>query len=301
MGADGAWIPQATAPHWENVNGHWRYVHSDETYTTNNWEEIDGRWYYFDADGYRLTGWQDLQGDRYYFNENGVMQNDWLELNGKRYFLQDGILQYGWCFDGSGYVYLGNEGYAHYGWLELDGKTYYLDEDGHMVTGSITIDGKEYYFDATGAMGEKPMNGIQTIETCVGPVTVNVNLDDAKEVFDMVNAERTSRGLEPLYWNDDLLPSVMIRSAEISLPGQFSHTRPNGKSCFSVDPLLINGENIAAGYESPAAVMDGWMNSQGHRENILRPEFKSMAVGCVLSLDEYDLYRIYWVQLFSCE
>ena len=65
----------------------------------------------------------------------------------------------------------------------------------------------------------------------------------------------------------------------------FSHTRPNGESCSTVlDEVGIGnyqpaGENVAAGQNSPAAVMNSWMNSEGHRNNILSASYKHIGVG----------------------
>ena len=57
------------------------------------------------------------------------------------------------------------------------------------------------------------------------------------------------------------------------------------------------GENIAAGYMTPKEVVEGWMNSTGHRENILSPKFTEIGVGCY---ENKNLeYKAYWVQLFG--
>ena len=79
----------------------------------------------------------------------------------------------------------------------------------------------------------------------------------------------------------------------------FSHTRPDGRDCFTAyDEQGVSyfsaGENIAYGYSSPEAVMDGWMNSPGHRANILNAGFGRVGVGVVKSGGRY-----YWVQNFA--
>lgn len=82
----------------------------------------------------------------------------------------------------------------------------------------------------------------------------------------------------------------------------FSHTRPNGESCFTVlDEVGIGnyqsaGENIAAGQNSPAAVMNSWMNSEGHRNNILSASYKHIGVG--MKHEPNSIYGKHWVQLF---
>lgn len=88
---------------------------------------------------------------------------------------------------------------------------------------------------------------------------------DEWEVLRLVNSERSARGLSPLTTFSTLQSGAEIRAREIVT--LFSHTRPNGESCFTVlDEVGIGnyqsaGENIAAGQNSPAAVMNSWMNS----------------------------------------
>ena len=96
--------------------------------------------------------------------------------------------------------------------------------------------------------------------------------------------------------NQKLMQATMIRAQELSKT--YSHTRPDGKSCFTIlDELDIDwygaGENIALGFESPESVMSAWMNSSGHKANILNIHFDEIGVGCF----EKD-GRLYWVQLF---
>ena len=119
----------------------------------------------------------------------------------------------------------------------------------------------------------------------------------AEEVLELVNIERENQGLEPLELYDDLCDRADIRAEEII--EYFSHDRPDGSSCFTVlDGLNYRtcGENIAAGQTSPEDVMDSWMNSEGHRANILNPNFKYLGVG--YAYDENSTYKNYWVQLF---
>ncbi len=121
----------------------------------------------------------------------------------------------------------------------------------------------------------------------------------ADEVIRLLNIERKSQGLSPLKKNDALMKATAVRAEEISCDGHFSHTRPDGGSCFSVlaefDIVYMGaGENIAMGYGTPESVMDGWMNSEGHRANILSSRYTDVGVG-VYKKDG----RLYWVQLFT--
>jgi len=116
--------------------------------------------------------------------------------------------------------------------------------------------------------------------------------EDAQAVLDLVNAQRTSAGLAPLTLSADLCGFAQVRAQEITV--SFSHTRPDGTMPTSLSPLIF-GENIAMGTNMSAQMaMQLWMDSQGHRDNILRGEFKTLGVGCVQSGD-----LIYWVQLFG--
>ena len=119
--------------------------------------------------------------------------------------------------------------------------------------------------------------------------------NQAQEVLRIVNRERRSHGLKALTMTEDLTEAAMKRAAEISV--LFSHQRPNGLSCFSAfDYGSYGGENIAAGYETPELVMDGWMNSPGHRANILNGDYTQIGIGVFLC-DEG--WYFHWVQVFG--
>ncbi len=117
-----------------------------------------------------------------------------------------------------------------------------------------------------------------------------------QEVLRLVNEERGKAGLSPLTTNSQLTQATRLRAKE--LVSKYSHDRPDGRSCFSVlaDFGLVYqtvGENIAYGQESAKQVMNSWMNSQGHRENILNKDYKEIGIGAYT-----DNGTTYWVQLF---
>ena len=91
----------------------------------------------------------------------------------------------------------------------------------------------------------------------------------------------------------DLLDAAMQRAAEVAL--YFSHTRPDGSSCFSATDKM-EAENIAGGQSSAAAVMTSWMNSAGHRANILTSYFKTIGIGCFTQGG-----TVFWVQCFGTD
>ncbi len=122
----------------------------------------------------------------------------------------------------------------------------------------------------------------------------------AQRMLGLVNNERKKAGVPALTANNSALQRAAdIRAKEIE--ALFSHTRPSGESCFTVFnevalfPLAA-GENIAYNYGYPdtvAITIEGWMNSPGHRANILDPDFQQIGIGLYENSGHY-----YWVQLF---
>ena len=118
----------------------------------------------------------------------------------------------------------------------------------------------------------------------------------AQEVLDLVNDERAKEHLNPLKLSSSLNHYAQIRAKEITK--SFSHTRPSGYSCFTVipKPYRMVGENIAAGQRSAKEVVQAWMDSPGHRENIMNPKFKELGMGYVYLPN--SKYKHYWAQFF---
>lgn len=120
-----------------------------------------------------------------------------------------------------------------------------------------------------------------------------------KEVVRLVNIEREKNGLSPLAINEAVMDTAQLRAGEII--EKFDHERPNGEMCYTaLNEAGIRyrtaGENIAAGQPTPAKVVESWMNSPGHRSNILNPDFTEIGVGYIYSGNSY--YGSYWVQMF---
>ena len=118
----------------------------------------------------------------------------------------------------------------------------------------------------------------------------------AEEILALVNAERAKAGSNPLRLANDMMEGAAVRAEELTV--KYSHTRPDGRKCFTVLKQQGRGvsENIAAGSPSPESVMHLWMNSPGHRKNILDPLYKELGVG--YTYDKSTEYRHFWVQLF---
>lgn len=124
----------------------------------------------------------------------------------------------------------------------------------------------------------------------------------AGEVLRLVNIERDKVGAAHLVLDGALCDAANMRAIEMDYSGNFSHTRPDGRDCFTVFSFCkisfyTCGENIAAGYPTPAAVVDGWMNSTGHKANILNTAFTKMGLG--YSTGGCGEYRHYWAQEFA--
>jgi uncharacterized protein YkwD len=129
--------------------------------------------------------------------------------------------------------------------------------------------------------------------------------DDAgftARVLELTNAEREKAGLAPLAWNDQLSAAAQSYSQVLATSGCFEHT------CGPVPDFADRdaeagytgwsaiGENIAAGYPTPEAVVSGWMASPGHRANILSSRFTETGIGLVSGGGKYGTY---WTQEFG--
>jgi uncharacterized protein YkwD len=122
------------------------------------------------------------------------------------------------------------------------------------------------------------------------------------EVLRLVNVQRTSHGCGPLSSNPVLLRVARAHSADMASRGYFDHNSPDGRSPFDRMRAAgykggLMGENIAAGQPTPAAVMDAWMHSAGHRANILNCGYRVIGIGVASKTG--SPYRIYWTQDFG--
>ncbi len=120
-----------------------------------------------------------------------------------------------------------------------------------------------------------------------------------KQVLDLVNAERTKRGLKALTLDTKLSNVATMKSQDMIDKNYFDHNSPTYGSPFDMMKKFgVNyrsaGENIAEGQTSPQEVMNAWMNSEGHRKNILNPDFTTLGVGVAKTSSG----RLYWTQMF---
>lgn len=117
-------------------------------------------------------------------------------------------------------------------------------------------------------------------------------------VVELVNEERAKAGLKPVTLQKNIYAAAQVRAQETEV--SFSHTRPDGtKFTTALAQAGVTyrgaGENIAWGQRTPEQVMNGWMNSAGHRANILNEKFTSIGVGYYQNAAGTN----YWTQLFT--
>lgn len=122
----------------------------------------------------------------------------------------------------------------------------------------------------------------------------------ASEVIRLVNEERQKVGLSALSYDAKLAEAAKTRSEEII--NSFSHNRPDGRSCFTAlaeagVSYRKAGENIAIGQTTPSQVVKAWMDSPGHKANILSENYTRIGIGVTVSSGSYQGYA--WAQFFA--
>lgn len=128
------------------------------------------------------------------------------------------------------------------------------------------------------------------------PTTDSTALEYEREVVRLVNEIRVQNGLKPLAHNWELSRVARYKSQDMKDRNYFSHTSPTYGSPFQmIKSFGISyrsaGENIAKGQATPQAVVNAWMNSSGHRANILNASYTEIGVG-------YVAEGRYWTQMF---
>jgi uncharacterized protein YkwD len=138
----------------------------------------------------------------------------------------------------------------------------------------------------------------QTTESCAWPTEIQApqeRINAITEVCKISNLERSKVGASPLVLDSRIIDVAQNFAEDMYQRNYFSHTNPEGLSV--ADRLKKNqvpwtsaGENIAWGQQSPREVMNAWMNSPGHRENLLNKSYKKIGIG---------LEKWRWVQIFT--
>lgn len=123
-----------------------------------------------------------------------------------------------------------------------------------------------------------------------------------QQILNLVNEERAKVGADPLQINEQLDQAADLHSQDQANINTMSHTGSNGSDMGSRVQdsgyqYSTAGENVAAGYPDAEAVMAGWMGSDGHRENILDPNFEDLGIGYSVGDDG----NAYWTQVFGAD
>ncbi len=140
-------------------------------------------------------------------------------------------------------------------------------------------------------------NLIRTVAAAIGLIAVMTLTSFAQtnmeaEALAKVNEIRLANGLSEVKYSASLENTSVIRVNEIT--EKFAHERPDGSEFYTVDSSIMYGENLAKGYNSADEVVDAWMASPSHRENILRSEYGT----CAISTTTKD-GKTYWAQEFG--
>ncbi len=143
----------------------------------------------------------------------------------------------------------------------------------------------------------RPAGCIQTF-----PVIASDNLDYELQAVALINQERSSRGIAPLAIASELTQSARLQSRYLADQDYWGHTWPDGTTpwdrihwaCYD---YATAAENIAAGYPTPAAVVNGWMNSDGHRAAILNEAFTEIGLG--YAVNSASSFGVYWTANFG--
>ncbi|RDI45772.1 S-layer homology domain-containing protein [Falsibacillus pallidus] len=166
-----------------------------------------------------------------------------------------------------------------------------------LAASGITTGKKEGIYDPTGKVSRSQMAVF--VKRAMDYKKNGQSVSEVESVLTLVNAERAKTGAPPLKLASDISRVSAAKAADMRDKNYFSHTSPTYGDPFK---MLTNfgihwtaaGENIAAGQPDAKSVMTAWMNSEGHRANILNPNYTEIGIG----LAKGGSYGTYWVQTF---
>ncbi len=181
-----------------------------------------------------------------------------------------------------------------------------------LLCPAAAIVDRTLFADGTPAPAAVPVTGSESAANfrgCVGSPVPVVNAQYEQKVIEQTNQIRQENGLPPLKQVDGLENVARYHAEDMSVDDYFSHNtydRTNGKLKEICDTWarmenyytdwLAMGENIAAGQNSPAMAMDGWMHSKEHRQNILSKQYWEIGAGYYYG---GGTYQYYWDQNFG--
>lgn len=191
-----------------------------------------------------------------------------------------------------------------YSYIGITNSTSYLDENlksnetyYYRVRAYKKVNGVKYNGVYSDRLKATTLNITPTPTPTPTPSPETKESKYANEVLSLVNVERKNVGLDTLKMSDILMPAANKRAEEIKV--LFSHMRPDGREWSTIIDdynisVRIAGENLAYGYNTPEEVVTGWMNSPGHKANILNESYNNIGIGVYI----YN-GTVYCTQLFS--
>lgn len=174
-----------------------------------------------------------------------------------------------------------------------------LNKEHHIDVNLIHPNDKIYLPDGTTGTSTSHSSKSDTIKEGSNNAPPQAVTSQAEAVLLLVNQERSKQGLKELKLSSDLTNIATMKSKDMADKKYFSHTSPTYGTPFQ---MLQNfgvtyraaGENIAAGQKTAHEVMNSWMNSSGHRANILNASYTELGVGYYVG----GSYGVYWTQIF---
>ncbi|MDR0273226.1 MAG: CAP domain-containing protein, partial [Clostridiales bacterium] len=136
----------------------------------------------------------------------------------------------------------------------------------------------------------------------LAPTPINISSYE-RRVLELVNIERANNGLNPLAWHDGLANVARAHSEDLARNNMTGHTGSDGSSPgeritrAGITDVSFSGENAYAGPSTSEAAVIGWMNSPGHRDNILNPNHTHLGVG--VAHVPGSTFGFYWTQKFG--
>jgi uncharacterized protein YkwD len=162
-------------------------------------------------------------------------------------------------------------------------------------------------------VGHRPRFCLTTVVCILGVYSASLHSEAARtrpataasvaaEIVSLTNAERSDRGRTPLRTNQRLMRAAQIHAEQMARAGRMAHDLPNATYPHAEDRLAaaqyrwgMFAENVAQGQSNAAQVVRNWMNSAGHRKNILNPAYTELGTG--YAVDRAG--RPYFVQVFG--
>lgn len=312
----------AFAGTWQQTNNQWHFYNDAGQMVAGQLITDNNQLYYIGADGVMQTGFVPVNGVYYYFTPAGNMQTGWVFDNNAWYYMQTDATHFGQMtvnasqnVNGKSY-YFGADGKMVNN--TTIGQTTY-GADGAAVTGTTNVNAgvntntgstnpvvTNLMINGVAVAGGQDLDlselskyGINLGNMDVGgnlnPVTSFNHDQYVREIFNLVNQERVTNGLEKLTLSNELCNIADVRAKEIY--SNFSH---NGFDAYSSDikndfNTIYVSENIAKWARNASEVMSGWMNSSGHRANILNGNFENIGIGIYQS----EGGRLYYSQVFA--